>query len=203
MVKGFSDKAIEFHGWFASIKDRMKIYTKGGDKGETGLFGGARVPKDDLRIRTYGTLDELNSVIGLVLVDASLSPTVRTRLLRIQGELFQLGAELATPRNKKVTSALIESAQVERLEHEIDSMEQELAPLKTFILPGGVASSAGVHLARTVSRRVERDLITLHRAEPVRPVVLEYVNRLSDYLFVTARFLNHLQGGVDTPWLAP
>lgn len=184
----------------------MKIYTKKGDQGETGLFGGARVAKDHLRIATYGTIDELNACLGASLSllgapgDSSLDE-LQARLMRIQSELFQLGAELATPFGKKTTIVLIEETDVERLEQEIDAMEAQLPPLKNFILPGGAPVSASLHLARTVSRRAERELITLHRAEPCRPVVLEYVNRLSDYLFVTARYANHLAGGVDTPWV--
>ncbi len=181
----------------------MKIYTKSGDQGETGLLGGVRVPKDDLRIRTYGTLDELNAVLGVILADLGLSAEVRLRILRIQGELFQLGAELATPRSKKSSTTLLELSHVQSLEKEIDEMEATLTPLRTFILPGGVEASAHIHLARTVSRRAEREMITLHRAEPLRPVALQYLNRLSDYLFVMARFVNHLQGGVDTPWISP
>ena len=181
----------------------MKIYTKSGDQGETGLIGGVRVAKDDHRIRTYGTLDELNAILGMILADASLAQEIRVRILRIQGELFQLGAELATPRNKRSLSALIEASHVSALESEIDVMEASLSPLKTFILPGGTMASSQVHFARTVSRRAERELITLNRAEPCRPVVLQYLNRLSDYLFVTARYVNQVQGGKDTPWISP
>ncbi len=203
MVKMFSDKIVEFLERGATISPKMKIYTKTGDQGETGLLGGVRVPKDDLRIRTYGTLDELNAILGMVLSEPGLQAEVKGRLLRVQGELFQLGAELATPRNKKSTGALIDHPHVLMLEKEIDAMELALAPLQTFILPGGVVASAQIHFARTVSRRAERELITLHRAEPVRNVVLQYLNRLSDYLFVTARFVNCVQGGAETPWLSP
>ncbi|MEO5971354.1 MAG: cob(I)yrinic acid a,c-diamide adenosyltransferase [Bdellovibrionia bacterium] len=181
----------------------MKIYTKKGDAGETSLYGGLRVPKDDLRIRTYGTFDELNAILGMVLAEPALAEEISTRLLRIQGELFQLGAELATPRGKSIGSQLIQDPQVESMEREIDQMEAKLKPLKTFILPGGVRASALVHLARTVSRRAERDMISLNRAESLRPVVLQYVNRLSDYLFVSARYLNYLAGNSDIPWVAP
>jgi len=180
----------------------MKIYTKKGDAGETGLYGGLRVPKDDLRIRTYGTFDEFNAILGLVLTEPGLAEEVSARLLRMQGEIFQLGAELATPRGKTTGTQLIEEAQVEVMELEIDQMETQLAPLKTFILPGGARASALVHLARTVSRRAERDLISLNRGDSVRPVLLRYVNRVSDWLFVTARYLNHLTGHRDVPWVA-
>lgn len=182
----------------------MKIYTKKGDEGQTGLFGGDRVSKDHLRIRSYGTLDELNAVLGLALAtnlsgDASLS----ARLLRLQGELFQLGAELATPRGKTVSTDLIGDSHVLQMEKEIDEMEKGLAPLKSFILPGGAPLSAQLHFARTVSRRAERELVVLHRAEPLRAEVLQYANRLSDYLFVAARYANHLAGTSDIPWVAP
>lgn len=181
----------------------MKIYTKKGDAGETGLYGGERVSKDDLRIRTYGTMDELNAVLGVVLSEPGAPQDLAARILRIQGELFQLGAELATPKSKKVATRLLEQAEITALENEIDAMEAKLQPLKTFILPGGSRTSALLHLARTVSRRVERELVTLHHAEPVRTIVLQYVNRLSDYLFVCARFANHEARVNDVPWIAP
>ena len=168
------------------------------------MFGGTRVPKDDLRIRTYGTLDELNALLGLILaelVGVEGSDEVKSRLLRVQGELFQLGAELATPRGKSPAMELIGGSQVDLLEKEIDKMDGALPALKNFILPGGTRASAWAHLARTVSRRAERELIPLHRAEPVRQVVLQYFNRLSDYLFVTARYLNHQAQGQDIPWV--
>lgn len=178
----------------------MKIYTKGGDFGETGLYGGVRVPKDDLRIRTYGTLDELNAVLGVFLSLTQGPEDLRPLIVTIQGELFQLGAELATPRGKKVSFTLLQNQQVQALENEIDRMESSLQPLKTFILPGGGLPASYLHLARTVSRRAERELVTLNRAEPVRSVVLEYMNRLSDYLFVAARYVNHSLGIADIPW---
>jgi cob(I)alamin adenosyltransferase len=181
----------------------MKIYTKGGDAGETGLYGGTRVPKDDLRIQTYGALDELNSVLGVVLVETGVPKNFEIRVRRLQGELFQMGAELATPRGKSAGITLIEASNVEEMEEEIDEMEKVLSPLKTFILPGGAKTAALLHLARTISRRAERELITLNRAEPVRPPVLQYLNRLSDYLFVSARYLNHLTHVADIPWVAP
>jgi cob(I)alamin adenosyltransferase len=177
----------------------MKIYTKKGDQGETGLFGGDRVPKDHLRIRAYGTLDELNAALGL----AAPGPEFGDRIRRIQGELFQLGAELATPRGKTVSIALIEAPHVSRLETEIDAMEKTLPALTHFILPGGTATASAFHLARTICRRAERELVILHRAEPLRAVVLEYVNRLSDYLFVCSRFANATAKVADVLWIAP
>lgn len=179
----------------------MKIYTKQGDAGETGLMGGARVPKDDLRIRTYGTVDELNALLGLVLAEGVCSPELTQYLIRIQNELFQLGAELATPRGKATSLKWIQAAQIQAMEVAIDQMQAVLPGLKNFILPGGSKSAAFLHLARTVCRRAERELITLNRAEPQRPLVLQYLNRLSDYLFVAARFENQSQQVSDVPWL--
>jgi cob(I)alamin adenosyltransferase len=181
----------------------MKIYTKKGDAGETGLFGNVRVSKDDLRIQSYGTFDELNTVLGMTLCEAGVQGALKDRLSRIQGELFQLGAELSTPRGKNSGMELINSQQIEQLEVEIDGMETRLQPLKTFILPGGSKASALLHFARTVCRRGERALVTLNRAEPQREEVLQYINRLSDYLFVCARFANHEAAQDDVPWIAP
>jgi cob(I)alamin adenosyltransferase len=181
----------------------MKIYTKKGDSGETGLFGNVRVPKDDHRIRTYGTIDELNAGLGLALAEAGVPSEIAARIRRVQGELFQLGAELATPRGKKITTVLIDEPHIEALEKEIDDMESRLPPLTSFILPGGARISALLHVARTVSRRAERELTGLNRAEPCRAAVLKYMNRLSDYLFVTARYANHLARIADIPWNAP
>jgi cob(I)alamin adenosyltransferase len=136
----------------------------------------------------------------VVLAEEYLGSELRKRLLRVQNELFQLGAELATPTGKSPGVALIGLAEVEALEKEIDAMEAALAPLKTFILPGGSRASALLHLARTISRRAERELISLHRQEPLRLELLQFVNRLSDYLFVCARFANREAGLTDTPW---
>ena len=188
----------------------MKIYTKHGDQGETGLFGGARVPKDHLRIQAYGTLDELNAVLGMVVARIEDGERhdgkfldLKSQLLRVQAELFQLGAEMATPRGKSPGISLIAEEEINRLESEIDAFETELAPLKTFVLPGGTLLSSELHLARTVSRRAERETIGLHRAEPQRTEVLKYLNRLSDYLFVASRMANHRLGRPDVPWIAP
>lgn len=180
----------------------MKIYTKGGDKGETGLYGGARVPKDELRIRAYGTLDELNAVLGMVLAEPGVSQELQLSFRRIQSELFLLGAELATPRGKSLKMDLLDSSPITALENEIDAMEVQMKPLQTFILPGGTKPSALTHFARTVSRRAEREVVSLNRSEPLRPVVMQYLNRLSDYFFVSARFLNFLAQVVDIPWIS-
>ena len=181
----------------------MKIYTKGGDRGETSLVGGVRVPKDAHRIQVYGTLDELNAILGMSIASDVLSESLRSSFLRIQAELFQLGAELATPVGKKIKNALVGDPQVSLLEQEIDRMEEELPPLSHFILPGGTIGSSWVHLARTVSRRAERELVTLHHHEQVREEALRYVNRLSDFFFVAARHLNFIRGVSDVPWIAP
>lgn len=181
----------------------MKIYTKRGDAGETGLYGGARVAKDDLRIRTYGTVDELNAVLGVALAECDAGNPIFSMILRVQSELFQLGAELATPQGKKQTMTLIGENEVNLLEKEIDQMEAELSPLKSFILPGGCKLAAALHLARTVCRRAERELVTLDRQEHQRGLLIQYMNRLSDALFVCARFANHLRQVQDTPWIAP
>lgn len=183
----------------------MKIYTKGGDHGQTGLLGGQRVPKDHLRLHTYGTFDELNAVVGLALAVPTLTADskVRVTLERVQNELFQLGAELATPPGRKGSARLIEGTDIESLEKEIDQMESMLEPLKSFILPGGSQAAAVLHLARTVCRRAERELVVLNRSEPVRTEVLGYVNRLSDFLFVAARMANAELKVADIPWVAP
>lgn len=181
----------------------MKIYTKRGDTGETGLFGGERVQKDHLRIRTYGTLDELNSVLGVLQAQPGVPGSLRETIARVQAELFQLGAELATPRGKSVPSGLLGDTEIQRLEQAIDSMEAVLPPLQSFILPGGSLAASYLHLARTVARRGERELVALNRAEPLREPVLRYLNRLSDHLFVAARFANFEAKVADVPWSAP
>jgi cob(I)alamin adenosyltransferase len=178
----------------------MKIYTKRGDQGETSLFGGQAVPKDHLRIQAYGCLDTLNSYLGLALAETRLNATLRAPLTRIQAELFQLGAELATPRGKTVSTALIDDIHVTALEKEIDAWETQLEPLKNFILPGGSREAALLHVARTHCREAERHITTLHRAEPCRGEVIRYINRLSDALFVAARYANFELKVSDVPW---
>jgi cob(I)alamin adenosyltransferase len=179
----------------------MKIYTKQGDGGQTGLFGGARVAKDHLRIQAYGTLDELNATLGLVLAQhPALDPGLRGQLERIQSELFQLGTELATPSGRATGIRLLDESAAQAQEREIDAMEADLPPLKNFVLPGGHPASAALQLARTVCRRAERALVSLHHEEPQRPEPLRFLNRLSDYLFVAARWVNHRAGVADVPW---
>jgi len=177
----------------------MKIYTKTGDDGETGLFGGPRVRKNSPRIEAYGTVDELNAVVGLV--RAQGAPADLDELLaKIQNELFDLGAQLATPDPAKFGIAGATDAHVVGLEGAIDRFEAELESLKQFILPGGTAAAAALHLARTVCRRAERCVVTLAEAEPISPTAVIYLNRLSDLLFVLARAANRQAGLADVPW---
>ena len=176
-----------------------RIYTKTGDKGETGLGDGTRVPKDSLRIAAYGTVDETNAAIGL----ARLHTTgeMDAMLARIQNDLFDLGADLCVPDGaKNAAEALrIVDAQVERLEKEIDAMNEALSPLKSFVLPGGTPAAAALHLARTISRRAERLMVELARSEAIGAPALKYMNRLSDHLFVASRYAND-KGAKDVLW---
>ena len=182
----------------------MKIYTKTGDAGETGLFGGPRVAKDAPRIEAYGTVDELNSVLGLARTE-SLPSSIDALLRAIQNELFALGAELATPNPSAHGTSLIGPPQIAALEAAIDRFEADLAPLAQFILPGGIKAAAVLHLARTVCRRAERRLVSFVREaeEPVSGELVIYLNRLSDLLFVLARSANRTAGVADVPWQKP
>jgi len=183
----------------------VKIYTKTGDEGETSLFGGGRVSKDDARVRAYGEVDEANAAIGFA---AALEPlTFESALLEtIQRDLFTIGAALATPDPAKLTKALARSgaaigpSEVGALEAVIDRRDAALPPLKNFILPGGTPKSAAFHLARTVCRRAERAVVGLAHAQPVNPTIVHYLNRLSDLLFVLARTANRLAGIEDIAW---
>lgn len=183
-----------------------KIYTRTGDAGTTGLGTGARVAKHDLRIVAYGTVDETNACVGLVrLHTASEDPDLDRKLERIQNDLFDLGADLCVPdRGEKLEyePLRVTQAQVDWLEAEIDAMNASLQPLKSFVLPAGTPAAAALHLARTVSRRAERDMTALAAApdEPVSASALKYVNRLSDYLFVASRYVNGRAGG-DVLWV--
>ena len=185
-----------------------RIYTRGGDKGQTGLAGGQRVAKDSLRIECYGTVDELNSFVGIAGVSAAEATQAHDRisllcqiLLRIQHELFNLGSILATlpadvgPRQPRVTDA-----EVAQLEREIDAANEELPPLRSFVLPGGCRLSAELHVCRTVCRRAERLLVALARTEETPAEALRYLNRLSDALFVWSRWANHVAGVPETLW---
>ncbi len=179
----------------------MKIYTKTGDKGDTSLFGGHRVPKDALRIEAYGSVDELNSVLGLV--RSGLNETdIDTILDRIQQELFALGADLATPRSTAKNVRRFQAQDAHPLEQIIDRLDGSLRPLRNFILPGGSSAAASLHFARTVCRRAERAVVRLARNEDLGDGCIIYLNRLSDLLFVLARYANHLSGTPESTWKA-
>jgi cob(I)alamin adenosyltransferase len=178
-----------------------RIYTKGGDKGRTSLGDGSRVAKHDLRVEAYGAVDEANAAVGLARLHAE--GEADAMLARIQNDLFDLGADLCRPENpakeKKSSPLRMVEAQVLRLEHEIDEMNAALQPLESFVLPGGSAASAYLHLARTIARRAERTMTTLAAKNPVNPIAIKYINRLSDHLFVLARYLNG-RGEADILW---
>jgi cob(I)alamin adenosyltransferase len=172
-----------------------KIYTRTGDKGTTGLGDGSRVDKDSLRVETFGTVDELNSLVGLVLT-SDIDATIRDCLTRTQHELFDLGGELCMP-----GYTLIPEKCVEQLETDLDQFNEDLPPLKDFILPGGSESAARCHLARTVCRRAERLMVSLAKIEDINEISLRYLNRLSDLLFVLARVLARANGGSEVLWV--
>jgi cob(I)alamin adenosyltransferase len=180
-----------------------RIYTRTGDKGTTGLASGERRKKHDLRVEAYGTVDETNACVGLARLHAE--GEVDAMLSRIQNELFDLGADLATPETEKplpYEPLRILDAQVERLEREIDRLNEALSPLRSFVLPGGSPAAAALHLARTVCRRAERLVVALAEkpGEAVSPAAIKYLNRLSDFLFVASRFVND-RGGGDVLWV--
>lgn len=172
-----------------------RIYTRTGDDGTTGLGDGSRVPKDSARVEAYGTVDELNSVIGVLLALPGLPPAATACLTEVQHELFDLGGELCIPGH-----TLIKSEHVARLEKSLDEFNDSLPPLKEFILPGGGPAAAACHLARTVARRAERRVWTLAKAESISPEVAKYLNRLSDLLFVLARVLARHERGTEVLW---
>jgi len=174
-----------------------RIYTRTGDKGETALGTGKRVAKFDLRIEAYGTVDETNACVGVARLHAA--DDLDAMLARVQNDLFDLGADLCIPEDGSETAARalrVNEAQVARLEREIDAMNGKLQPLKSFVLPGGAAAAAQLHVARTVCRRAERLIVALAQKEPVSEAAVKYANRLSDFLFVAARFANLGQGDV-------
>ena len=178
----------------------MKIYTKTGDEGETGLFGGSRLSKASARVASYGDVDELNSVLGLARLHP-LDDEWDALLATVQSELFNLGAELAARPGKDIGVPTIGDAQVQTLERAIDRAEEELEPLQSFVLPGGSTGAAHLHHARTVCRRAERGVVALSQQDEVRPEIMRYLNRLSDLLFVLARVANHRSGVEDVPWV--
>lgn len=179
----------------------MKIYTRTGDDGSTGLFGGDRVSKADDRVEAYGTLDELNSAIGVVRA-SGVDTEIDTILGRVQRELFELGAELGTDPGHihKLKSPLLSADQVQKLEQDIDAAEVVLPPLRTFVVPGGALPAAQLHACRTLCRRAERNLVALANRDALRPEVIRYANRLADLLFVLARLANHKAQVPDVPW---
>lgn len=172
-----------------------KIYTRTGDDGSTGLGDGSRVAKDSLRVGAYGTVDEANSCIGVVLAHTGLPEHVIACLTRVQHQLFDLGGELCIPGME-----LVQDGDISALERDLDTLNEPLPALKDFILPGGGAAAAHCHVARTVTRRAEREVVALSRVEPVRPQVVRYLNRLSDLLFVIARVLARESGAGEVLW---
>jgi cob(I)alamin adenosyltransferase len=177
-----------------------RIYTKTGDKGETGLGDGTRLPKHALRIQAFGTIDEANAAIGIARLH--LAGAMDAMMARIQNDLFDLGADLCVPESAKRSEnrLRIADSQVERLEREIDAMNAELAPLTSFVLPGGTPGAAYLHLARTIVRRAERLMVELSGNEELNPAAIRYANRLSDHLFVASRFVND-KGAADVLWV--
>ncbi|WP_235295731.1 cob(I)yrinic acid a,c-diamide adenosyltransferase [Portibacter marinus] len=177
----------------------MKIYTKKGDGGQTSLFGGQKVSKDDLRIEAYGTTDELNAFIGqlISLIDIEV---IITLLLRIQDNIFVMGSMLSSPKESKFKIPTIEEADIQLLENEIDNMEHRLEPLQNFILPSGSQAISLCHICRTIARRAERRVVSLEQSAEVNPLIKKYLNRLSDYFFVLARFVAAKTGVRETVW---
>ena len=180
----------------------MKIYTKQGDAGETGLYGGGRVAKDDLRIEAYGTLDELSATLGVARA-ADIDEELAALFQSVQNHLFVIGAQLAAPNDEVGPAGELPVSAAEELEEAIDRWETELAPLQNFILPGGSAAAAALHLARVVCRRAERRVVTLSRQARIAPTTIPYLNRLGDALFVAARVANVRAGISDVPWQPP
>lgn len=177
----------------------MKIYTKTGDEGLTGVLGGGRLPKNAARIRAIGDVDELNAAIGVARLH-SKELQLDATLAEIQRNLFDVGAELASPPEGRIQVRSLEERDVQSLEASIDAQTVELEPLRNFILPGGIPLAAHLHLARAVCRRAERTVLDLHDLEPVRPVVRTYLNRLSDWLFTAARTANRISNVPDVAW---
>jgi len=177
----------------------FKIYTKTGDKGETSLFGGKRLPKNHIRIESYGTVDELNSYVGLVR-DVIESKELKKTLKEIQNRLFTIGANLASDPEKSMQTPDIQESDIKLLESEIDRMNEGLPDLKNFILPGGHSSVSFCHIARCVCRRAERLVVALKMEDPVEPIIIRYLNRLSDYLFVLSRQIAKDTGSEEITW---
>ena len=184
----------------------FKIYTKTGDKGETSLYGGTRVSKAAARVESYGTLDELNAFIGLAKAEIS-DEKVLSQLQKIQFDLFTVGSEAATPTDKLILAngknrldLMISEKEILELEHWMDDLDAELEPLQFFILPSGGKAAASIHVCRTVCRRAERAMVHLNETEEVRPELIKYLNRLSDYLFILARYISKISGEKEDFW---
>ena len=180
-----------------------KIYTKTGDTGDTGLFGGGRVGKDHPRVEAYGDIDELNAVLGMARA-VEMMPRIDEVLVPVQRDLFAIGALLATPDQEKMRQQLekarIDDERIAELEHAIDGCDRELEPLRSFILPGGTPKAAALHVARTICRRAERRIVALQREVELPPLVVIYMNRLSDLLFMLARVANQRAGAGEVTW---
>lgn len=184
----------------------FKVYTKTGDKGETGLYGGTRISKASARVESYGNIDELNAFLGVAKSHIT-NEKVLAQLKKIQFDLFTVGSEAATPADKLMLAngksrlpLIIAEQDIEELEHWIDAFEEELEPLQFFILPGGGTSATHLHVGRTVCRRAERSLVFLNDSEEVRPELIKYLNRLSDYLFVLARYISKIENQPEEYW---
>ncbi|HET9424342.1 MAG TPA: cob(I)yrinic acid a,c-diamide adenosyltransferase [Gemmatimonadaceae bacterium] len=181
----------------------MKIYTKTGDQGDTGLFGGGRVPKDHPRVSAYGEVDELNSFLGLARATQPV-PRIDDLLLTIQRDLLALGALLATPNPEKMrehlVKARVDEARITELEQAIDAADRDLTPLKAFIIPGGSSKAATLHVCRTVCRRAERAVVAMRASESIPEIAVIYLNRLSDLLFTLARLAQKIDGGAEESW---
>lgn len=179
----------------------MKIYTKKGDKGETSLIGGTRVPKHHIRIEAYGTVDELNSWIGLLRDQDTVAET-SDLMYRVQNHLFTIGSHLANdPEASHMKLPTLQESDITALEHSIDAMDAQLPALKNFILPGGLTTASQAHIARCVCRRAERCMVHLHETSPQDTLLIAYINRLSDWLFTYARLLVHRAGATEVPWI--
>lgn len=182
---------------------KSALYTRTGDAGETSLVGGKRIAKDSLRLESYGTIDELSSHLGRLAADKGIDEELRSELKQIQNEMFNIGSYLATavePNTEPVCPSLADGARLQRLEGWIDALDGQTPAMHAFVLPGGHPAAADAHIARTVCRRAERAIIALSRSEYVDPAVLRYINRLSDYLFAAARYINFINGVEEVVW---
>jgi cob(I)alamin adenosyltransferase len=194
-----AEKSKSGRGVPTASKEKMKIYTKTGDKGKTGLFGGERVSKSAVRLHAYGTIDELNALLGVIASESKIPRNLQTQMMEIQTLLFYVGADLATPMKSSAKILRIEPKNALLLEDWIDAMETKLLPLTQFILPSGSRAGALLHQARTTCRRAERWIVELGEKEAINHEVIVFVNRLSDYLFVAARYVNMKSGIEESP----